>query len=322
MNMNKDRSLPLSMLTLAIGLSLSLSLTYQAEAQHTLTMNSSHPLVGSLVAGSDTRLVPQHLAAADLSTTVSAATEPFLTIQNNRISAWLENRPLSWVLQEVGAQSHVSIIKTDANAAMFDTIPVTVRFKDLPLDQGVQMLLKEVDAFYFYQAGGQVAAMLQTVWVYPKGQGETMQLVSSTVDTVDPTQELRANLYHADPAQRIAALKAMITHKGAQAEPYILDALEDFDASVRLHALQGAFRASIDLPVNLLSYLLQYDTFPQVRFLALHAIARDPDTNRWLIELALGDADERVQSQAQTLLDSMVVDSEDDHAHEEDEGHH
>jgi len=313
------------MLTLAISLSLSLSPTCQAEDQPTLAMNSSHLLFGSLnLVEFNMRLEPQRVAAADLSTTVSTATEPYLTIQNNRISAWIENRPLHWVLQEMVAQSHVSIIETDENAAVFETTPVTVRFKDLPLDQGMQIILKDIDAFYFYQAGGQESAVLQTVWVYPKGQGEAMKLVSSTVDmdTVDPSQELRANLYHADPAQRIAALKALITSEGPQAEPYILDALEDLDASVRLYALQGAFRAGIALPVSLLGDLLQYDAFPRVRFLALNAISRNPVANQWLIDLALGDADERVQAQAQTLLESMIVAPEDDHSHEGDEDHH
>lgn len=220
------------------------------------------------------------------------------------------------------AQSHVSIIETNENAAVFETTPVTVQFKDLPLDQGIQIILKDIDAFYFYQAGGQKAAMLQTVWVYPKGQGKIIKLVSSTVDTADPSRELRANLYHADPAQRIAALKALITSEGPQAKPYILNALEDLDASVRLQALQGAFRARIALPANLLGDLLQYDAFSRIRFFALRAIAQAPETNRWLIGLALGDADETVQTHAQMLLENMAADAEYYHTHVGDEDHY
>ncbi len=146
-----------------------------------------------------------------------------------------------------------------------------------------------------------------------------MKLVSSTV--LDPSPELHTNLSHPDPAQRIKALKAIIKQEGLQAEPYILDALEDLDASVRLHALQGAFQVGIALPVNLLSDLLQYDAYPRIRFLALHAISRNPETNRWLIDLAATDTDEKIQAQANALLASMAVDPEDVHTHEGDDDH-
>ena len=313
-------SFPPPMVTLAISLSVFLGFICQAEAQHTLATKSLYPLEGSshVIVG-DTWSVAQRMIVRT-STSVSATTEePFLTIQNNRISAWLENRPLSWVLQEVAAQSRVAI-KIDQNMATFETLPVTVRFQDFPLDQGLRQLFKEVDAFYFYGAGGKEAAILQTVWVYPKGQGVDIMPVSPAV--WDPIREFRANLTHADPNERITALKAIMKREGEKAEPYILEALKDRDASVRYQALQGAFRAGIDLQTTLLSDLLQYDSFHRTRFLALQALARDPETNQWLIELALNDTDVTIQTHARTLLEDAVVDPEDDHVHEGDEGHH
>ncbi|NKB81105.1 MAG: hypothetical protein GKS05_04280 [Nitrospirales bacterium] len=311
--------LPPTMLTLAIGLSLSLSLTGQAEAQRILAMNSPRPLVGSPnIVGSDTRPVPQRVAAnlsVDL-IPVSFTTEPFLIVEDNRISVRLENHPLSWVLQEVVTRGHVAITKAEESAATFETIPVTAQFKDLPLDQGLRILLKDVDALYFYRAGRQAAADLQTVWVYPKGQGETMRPVPPSV--WDPTRELRANLSHSEPAHRRKALKDLIKHEGANAEPYILEALNDPNDSVRHLAFEGAFRTSIDVPVDVLTDLLQHDALPRIRFLALHALTRDVEANRWLIELVLDDADEKIQEHAKMLLANIDTDDEDNHEHHDE----
>ena len=252
----------------------------------------------------EAKSVEQLVAGKSQTPDAPMSPEPFLTIDGDRMSAWLERRPLSWVIQEVMARSQVTIKSSDRN---FDRIPVSVKFKDLPLEEGLSRLLSGVDAFYFYRGRESARGVLRTIWVYPRGQGERLSPVSP--ESWASTREIEETFRAGTAAQRIRALDAIIERRGDQAEEHILKALRGTDESVRYRALQSAFNAEVVLPVDALGELLQFDALPQIRSMALSAIVsfwgHDRERSRWLVEQALRDRDEAVQAQAKAFLADM-----------------
>lgn len=222
------------------------------------------------------------------------------TFANNRLSVQVQNRSLAWILEEISNKSGIPLILSEG---MKDQT-VSIRFKDLPLDQGLQVVLKTLDAFYFYGAQGEAPATLKAVWLYPKGKGS--RIVPAPPETHASTAEMQQDLSDPDPAERARAAEALIKRQGRRALDTLVQVLVDPDEKVRYRAVNQAVRSGLALPEYLTQQLALYDSSPVVRFLALEAIANvrgaDPAWVRQIAELALNDANEVVQQQARDIL--------------------
>jgi hypothetical protein len=221
-------------------------------------------------------------------------------VTNNRLSVQAENHSLAWILEEISNKSGVPIIPSEG---MKDQT-VSIRFRDLPLDQGLQVVLKTLDAFYYYGAQGEAPAALKAVWLYPKGKGS--RIVPAPPEAYASTAEMQQDLSDPDPAERARAAEALIQRQGRRGLDTLVHVLADPDEKVRYRALYQATRSGLALPEDLAQYLALSDSSPVVRFLALEVMANmrgaDPARIRQIAEQALNDPNELVRQQAQDIL--------------------
>jgi HEAT repeat protein len=213
--------------------------------------------------------------------------------KEGRLSVDVQGRSLEWVLGQISQAANIAFV-TD------ETLPetVSVQFGDVPLDEGIRRILKDQDSFFFYEAQGNAPATLRVVWVYPKGQGRSVQPVPP--ERWASTRDLEKLLTDPDAEIRSRAVEALIERQGEKARAVVLRALKDDNARVRTQALYGAFSSGLELPADVLAEALD-DPSSDVRFLALEAIASRPEAAP-LARRALGDASPHVRDRAREIV--------------------
>jgi HEAT repeat protein len=224
-------------------------------------------------------------------------TEPasIVTVKDGQLSVRVHNRPLESILEEISRQGRIAIIRD----ARIGRRVVSVQLQDLPLEEGLRQILRNHDAFFFYGVEGKAPASLRAVWVYPKGRGRGLQPVPP--ETWASTRELEGRLGDPDAGVRVRAVQALVERQGDQARDAVLEALRDPDDPVRIRALYQAVHAGVQLPTDVLAELAAGDLSPDVRFLALEALAAGPEA-RSFAEAALNDASPHVRGKAQQIL--------------------
>src|SRR5262245_12678296 len=231
--------------------------------------------------------------------------KPIITVTEGHLSVQVRNRSLKAILAEVSSSSGVPIVLGEG----INDQRVSLRFRDLPLGQGLLVLLQALDSFFLYGVQGQSPASLRAVWVYPKGQGRRIVPVGPEVWA--STDEMGQRLSDPDPAERARAVEVLMERQGQRAFDASLQALADDDEQVRYRALYQAQKSSVALPGDVLLKLVQSDPSPVVRFLALDTIAKvpgaDPEHVREIAESALNDPHEAVREQASELLETLAI---------------
>jgi len=233
-----------------------------------------------------------------------AEPQSVITVVDGRLSVQVHNRPLQWVLEEIAQQSGLFI-----SAEHIGEERISVHFQDVPLDQGLQHLLKDQDAFFFHgaEAEGYGTASLRAVWVYAKGKGRRIFPVPP--EDWASTQEIAQGLTDPDPEERARTIEALVDRGGKQALEPVMQALRDQNEKVRYRALYKAVDAGLALPADSLQTLLHSDSSPVVRFLALNAIAEqshaDSHNVKAIAEFALNDPSPHVQEQAREILSQV-----------------
>ncbi len=233
-----------------------------------------------------------------------AEQESLITVVDGRLSVQVQNRSLQWVLEQIAQQSGVFI-----SAKYIGGERISVQLQDLPLDQGLQHLLRDQDAFFFYgaEAGGYGDASLKAVWVYAKGKGR--RILPVPAEEWASTRELAQGLTDPDPDERVRAIEGLIERTGKHALDTVAQSLRDPDEKVRYRVLHKALAAGLALSTDSLQELARYDSSPVVRFLALNALAEKPGVDRQnvraIAELALNDPSQPIQEQAQEILDQL-----------------
>src|SRR5436309_2890704 len=224
-----------------------------------------------------------------------AEQKSIVSVRDGLLSVEIQNQPLSWVLNRISWESRVAIIVGDGEASH----PVFGQFHDVPLAEGLRQLLKGHDAFFFYGGNQNAPASLTAVWVYPKGRGRSLAPVPP--EAWASTKELEARLTDPDPEWRARAAEALVMRKGDRARDVLLQALMDKDDGVRTRTLYAALRSSVKLPADVLIKLALGDSAPNVRFLALEALAGDPNLGP-IVEQALNDPNPHVRNKAEEIL--------------------
>ena len=242
---------------------------------------------------------PQPRTADGSSKSSSLTQEHSIKTINGLLSMSVRARPLALVLADVSQAGGVPIMLNDAQAG---NQPLTLRFQDLPLDQALLRILKGYDVFFSYGADQQGVPGLNAVWVYARGRGRGLAPISPELWA--STKEIEKRLDDANPEIRGKAIEALASRKGAGAVDAIFAALKDDHSHVRTQALYGAMTAGISLPGETLSTLALTDPSADVRFLALEALAGDPNVGA-LAEQALTDPSPQVQQKGQEILTRM-----------------
>lgn len=234
-----------------------------------------------------------------------SGSKPIITVTEGHLSIQVQNRSLKAILAEVSRKSGLPIIVDEG----IKDHRVSLHFPDLPFDQGLLVLLQELDSFFYYGVQGQSPASLRAVWVYPKGQGRRIVPVGPEVWA--SADEMRERLSDPDPTERARAVEVLLERQGKRAFDVSLQALEDDDEKVRYQALYHAQKAGVAPPRDVLLKLVQSDPSPVVRFLALDTIANvpgaDPEHVREVAESALNDPHEAVREQASEILDTLAI---------------
>jgi HEAT repeats len=252
------------------------------------------------VAGSPSSAPPKATASENPS-----GSKSIITVTEGHLSVQVQNRSLKAILAEVSRKSGVPIIVGEG----IKDQRVSPHFLDLPLGQGLLVLLQELDSFFFYGVQEQSPASLRAVWVYPKGQGRRIVPVGPEVWA--STDEMRQRLRDPDPTERAQAVEVLMERQGKRAFDASLQALEDDDEKVRYRALYQAQKSGVALPSDVLLQLVQSDRSPVVRFLALDTIANapgaDPEHVREIAESALNDPHEAVREHASEILETLAI---------------
>jgi hypothetical protein len=212
------------------------------------------------------------------------------------------------VLEEIMQKGMVAIIVKG-----IEDQRVSMYFQNLPLDEGLRYILKEQDAFFFYGGEGDASASLRAVWVYPKGRGG--DIAPTPAETWASTVELERKLADPDPETRARAVEALIERDRGEALDVVLQALEKEDDGVRNRVLYKALNSSVEIPFDFLAQLVRTDPVPEVRFMALTALAHAPnmvvnDLNNVLtiaVRLMTTDPSPEVRNEAQFLLDHLMA---------------
>lgn len=226
--------------------------------------------------------------------------------KEGRLSVSVSKNSLESILEEISRTAGIAIIRAEGVGEEL----ISIQFQDLLLDEGLRRILKDNDAFFFYgvqkstgvreeSTGEKASAALRALWVYAKGRGRGLMPVPP--ETWASTKEFEQKLTDPDPQVRANAVSTVIERKGEQAVDVVLQALSDRDDGVRTRALYGALSSGVTVPAYFLSDLALRDKSSDVRFLALQALAENPNS-RAVAELALDDPNEHVRLKAQEIL--------------------
>lgn len=223
--------------------------------------------------------------------------QPRVSIREGRVSVSGENLPWNGLLEELGRQADVALVRADETSGE----RVSVDFHDLAVDETFRRLLAGRDAFFFYGTEPGQPAVLRVVWVYAPGRGRGLSPVPP--EAWASTKEIEEQVGAADPETRADAIEALIGRKKGQSMGAVLDAMRDTDERVRTRALYTALDGALELPTNALFEALN-DSSANVRFLALGALADHPDF-RAIARRALQDPDPHVKARAQEMLGQL-----------------
>jgi HEAT repeat protein len=230
---------------------------------------------------------------------VADARPPEVVLKDGRLSLDVEGRPLEWVLGRISRAAGVPAVLDEK----VQQAAVSLRFQDLPLEEGLRRLLAEHDAFFFYGAQDGAPASLRVVWVYPKGHGRSLEPVPP--ERWASTRDIEKMLDAPDAEDRSRAIESLVERNGEKARGAVLRALKDESARVRTQALYSAFSAGLDVPADVLAQALD-DPSVDVRFLALEAVGDRPEAAT-LAQKAAGDQSPHVRERAQQILEKLGI---------------
>ena len=203
----------------------------------------------------------------------------------------VDRRPLHEVLAEIERQAAVSIIVAPSVSA--GLISGTVNGASLV--EGLLQLLHGYDLLLSFGATELSLPPLETVWVYPKGNGPRPQPAQSMVSSVMNAETIRDT---AVPGEDAATTANDVARE-----------LLSLDPAVRYRALVHGLNLQLALPEHTLVQLAGADANRDTRLLALSAIARgaveNPAAARTAVQLALQDRDPAVREQAKDVQEQL-----------------
>ena len=222
-----------------------------------------------------------------------------ILVENGMLTLDLHDQPLGPVLADISKRSRVRI----ETVPSIDGHLVSIEMRNMPLDRGLQELLRNYDLFLYRSEG-----VLRSAWVYEREAGA--QLVPVPPESWASTADVERQMHNGSPAERISAIETLVGRNGPNSADVVNRALLDENDEVRLRGLDVALSAGVAVSRETLTSLT-YDSSAPVRALALEAVAngtplgdpREAETEQ-LIRRMMGDPDAEVRSKATEILDS------------------
>jgi hypothetical protein len=266
-------------------------LLYSYRANYTASAFPSATGPEAVAAATDTPASVRHASAV--------AEIRSIVVENGLLSLTLQNQMLGSVLVEIAGRSHVTIFSSPA----VDARQATIELHRVPIELGLQRLLKDCDVFFYESAGA-----LKSVWIYEKDAGGP--LIPVPPESWASTADVMRQMDGASPAERISAIETLVARNGPGSNDLVSRGLLDADPDVRQRALDVGLSAGVNLSRETLT-ALTYDSSAPVRILALEAIAagtpldgpNEAETDQ-MIRRMMSDPDADVRAKASELLDS------------------
>lgn len=305
----------LSRLSIAAAVIVGVVLLAIGLIHETLDLNAPNPpLRGSVPENSSSTGVPRHSQGAGLAINAahlnpptsakqvdaSANEEPPVSVDNQkRLSVNVDKLPLKLVLLHIAERAGISI---DTSRLGVESA-VTLRFTELSLEEGLRRLLGKHDAFFFYEAQTSEPATLKAVWVYTKGRGKMVSPDGATITAAMMDQIL----INPDVQFRATAVEDWVDRKGTQSTDVVMKALKDKDSEVRNRSLFKALSAGVRVPPDFLSQIALADPSPEVRVLALQALAFDANAAKMVAATLMNnDSHETVREFARGVFEQPI----------------
>src|SRR5262245_9673732 len=133
--------------------------------------------------------------------------------KDGRITLSAKRPLLSAVLAELSAGANIPILVSDALAQE----SVDIKLDEATLEETFGRILAPYDAFYLYTASGKSDGAIRTIWVYPRGEGRSLQPAPPA--QAASTKELEEALKDPDLNVRSEGYEAIIGRQGAHALP-------------------------------------------------------------------------------------------------------
>lgn len=262
---------------------------------------STHPVSSS---GPYLGVVPSHEQYYRITTeekgnkksgTLSGEQEKIL-IKNGLLSVNLESYSLLAALNVVSRLSGMPV------TAEIQDRQITLQANDVSLDQGIQLLARGLDIFFFHDGA---TNSLKSVWVYEAGKGNLVAPIPAELWMAN--REIQRQLVNTDPEERARAAEILVERSGAQAMDWVLQAVRDPVDVVRYRTLQKILDMRLSLPQEILREIMSYDPSPVARFIALDIIfatmgSLNQIEAKQLIEMASNDTDAPVSNHARNML--------------------
>jgi hypothetical protein len=250
--------------------------------------------------GSLTGLAYVHPAEAPKTHSQESADQegaPFLIVerQGDRLSVRIRNTPWAAVLKELERQTGIPI---QVEGSLAGTL--TQAFEDLPLEQGLRRLFRNINRVFFYEPGRRTdtaAGPLTRVWLFPRnGSGADAAEREAPLRSAGTSTEALPSAEGVKPEEEPAAQSGQGERRSALqalAEQGKVEALQQavFDADPTLQAAAFELLAARDRPgaIAFLHRMAQSDQ-PAIRLRVLQLLHETNQDDRETVLAALGEA--------------------------------
>jgi hypothetical protein len=228
--------------------------------------------------------------------------QAFMVVEKGLVTASIQNRPLSVVLDQLVPGRQVTITVSPEIGAE----SVAAELKRVPLEEALRRVLSKYDAFYYYAATGDNAPSLRAIWVYAKGTASALKPVPP--EAWASQRDLLTSIEDRDPVVRERAYEALILRPDTRSRELVIAALRGFrekDEGMRQRLLSRAVSNGMPMPEEVLADLARADSSEQIRLIALDALARDSAVVKAVAEAALSDASDSVRARAKDILSEL-----------------
>ncbi|MBI4562434.1 MAG: HEAT repeat domain-containing protein [Candidatus Rokubacteria bacterium] len=240
-----------------------------------------------------------------------------VAVRQGLLTVNVRDRRLADVLRVIGAQAGVRVVLLGD----LDT-SVTQSFNDVPLDEGIQRLVRGYSLALIYGAARDPAGanVLTEVWVIGSSPVEKVQMNTDAAEDASPKEALptparrrdtpttadliRTLSQDRDPRVQARAAKALARIGGPEAAAALRAALADQEASVRIEAARALGKVEGADAVQALRGVLSADSDPRVRQAVVQALAALPgeEVEKVLEAAVRSDRDGSVRQEATRAL--------------------
>jgi len=224
-----------------------------------------------------------------------------VAFSGDRLTVQVQDVPLGVLLEEISSRTGIACVPADGIRQEV----VSAELASAPLGDALRALLDRYDTFFYYGAAGFAPSTLRAVWIYPQGAAAALRPVPPEVWA--GVDDLEASLTDANPKIRERAYEALMEQHSSRGRELVLEAIRgasEQDEGVRQRLFSAAVSKGVELAADFLLDLVRGDGSPEMRVMALDALATtaSPAATQQAAETALSDPVPTVRQKAADIL--------------------